>query len=101
MLCSVIDFAWQDNAEGRAVAGPGLILERAAVPFNDASGNRKAEASAGFLRAEERIEQALLDLGRNAFASVAHFKNHGVVFAPSNRSACRARAKRDRPEAIN
>ena len=52
--------------------------------------------AAGLLGAEERIEQALLDFGGNAFASVAHFKNHGVGFAPGNRSACHARAKRDR-----
>jgi len=42
--------------EGRAVAGPGLILEHAAVLFYDASGNRQAEAGAGFLRAEEWVE---------------------------------------------
>ena len=83
------------------MADPGLILESATVPFNDASGNRQAEASAGFLRTEERIEQALLDFGRNAFARVAHFKNRGLGFAPGNRSACRARAKGDRARAIN
>ena len=68
------------------MAGPGLILEHAAVPFNDAGGNRQAEARAGFLRAEERVEQALLDFGRDAFAVVSHFKNNG----------CRSRARRAR-----
>src|ERR1044071_9192190 len=83
------------------MAGPGLILERAAVPFNDARGNRKAEAGAGFLRAEKRIEQAFLDVRWNAFARVAHFKNHSLRFAPCNPSARRAGAKHDRPGAID
>ena len=42
------------------MAKPGLILEHAAVPFNDASGNRQAEASAGFLGAESRLETGVL-----------------------------------------
>jgi hypothetical protein len=53
---SVPIFARQDNSEGRAVTGPGLILEQAAVPFNNASGDRQTEAGAGFLRAEEWVE---------------------------------------------
>src|SRR5438477_4111276 len=57
--------------------------------------------AAGLLGAEERIEQALLDFGANAFATVAQFKNHGAGFAPGYRSACRARAKRDGSRAIN
>src|ERR1035438_4901312 len=80
---SVLDFARQDNSEGRAVARSGLILEHAAVPFNDASGNWQTEASAGFLRAEERVEQALLDLGRDAFAVVNHFKDNGFGLTPA------------------
>ena len=67
---SVVDFARQDNAEGSAVAGMSLILEHAGVSFNDASGNWQAEARAGFLRAEEWIEKALLDFGRDALAAV-------------------------------
>src|SRR3989442_4857848 len=67
---NVVDFARQDNAEGRAVAGPGLILEHAAVLLNDAGGNRQAEASPGLLRAEERVVKALLDVRRNAVAVV-------------------------------
>ena len=60
--------------------------------FNDASGNRQAEAGAGFLRAEERVEQALLDFGRDALAVVSHFKNNGFGLTPAERGACRARA---------
>ena len=81
-LGSIGKFPRQDNPEGGAAARLGLILDDAAVPFNDAGGNRQAEASAGFLRAEERVEQAPLDFGRNAFAGVAHFKNHGLGLAP-------------------
>src|SRR6185436_16922523 len=100
-LVSLVDFTPQDNAEGRAVAGAGLILEHAAVLFNDASGNRQAKASAGFLRGEERVEQTLLGFGRNAFAGVAYFKNHGVSLAPAERGAFGARAQRDSPCAVN
>src|SRR6267378_8243 len=73
ILRNVVDFARQDNAEGRAVAGPGLILEHAAMLFHDARGNRQAEASACFLGAEERVEEVLLSLVRDAFTGVAHF----------------------------
>jgi hypothetical protein len=62
------------------------------VLFNDASGNRQAEASACFLRAEERVEKALLDFGRDALAGVRHFKNYGVRLAPAERGAGGARA---------
>ncbi len=70
-LGSVVDFAGQDNAEGRAVAGPGSILKRAAVFFDDPSGNRQSEASTGFLRAKERVKKALFRFGRNACSGVA------------------------------
>ena len=77
------------------MAGPGLILEHAAVPFNDASGNRQAEARAGFLSAEKRVEQAFLDFGRDANAVVSHFKDNGFGLMPAERGACRARAEGD------
>src|ERR1017187_1561419 len=89
-LGSLLDFAPQDNAEGRAVAGPGLVLEQAAVLFNDASGYRQAEARAGFFRAEKRVEKALLDFRRDALAVVSHFKNNGCGFGPAERGARRA-----------
>jgi hypothetical protein len=76
---SVFDFARQDNSEGRAVPGPGLILEQPAVPFDDASGHRQAKASAGFLGAEERVEKALLDFGRDALAVVGYFWRFGLA----------------------
>src|SRR5438552_10343818 len=80
---NVVDLAPQDNAEGRAVAGPGLILEHAAVLFNDAGGNRQAEASPGLLGAEERVEKAFLDFGRDALAVIDHLKNNGFCFIPA------------------
>ena len=98
---SVLDFAPQDNTEGRAVTRLGLILEHAAELFNDAGGNRQAEAGAGFLRAEERVEKALLDFGRDALAVVSHFKDNGCGLAPVERGACGARAERDRAIAVN
>src|ERR1035441_1647300 len=98
---SVLHFAPQDNAEGRAVAGPGLVLEQAAVLFNDASGNRQAQPGAGFLRAEERVEQALLDFGRNTLAVVNHFKNNGCSLAPAERGASRTGAQGNGTFAVN
>ena len=100
-LGSVVDFARQDNAEGRAVAGPGLILERAALFLNEARGDWQAEAGAGFFCAEKWVEQAFLDFGRNAFAGVAHFKNNSFSFPPTELSARGARAQRDRACAVN
>src|SRR6266404_6758528 len=101
ILVSVVDFARQDNAEGRAVAGPSLILEHAAMLLHDARDNCQAEASACFLGAEERVEKVLLSLGRDAFAGVAHFKNNGLRLAPAERGACRSRAQRDRAFAVD
>src|SRR5580765_6693570 len=82
-LGNVVDFAWQDNAEGRAVTRSALILERAAVSFDDAGCDRQTKASAGFLRAEEWVEQSLLDLRWNSFASVGHFKHDHVGLPPT------------------
>ena len=48
----------------------GLILQRAAVLFDDARGDGQAQAGAGILGGEKRIEQPLLDLRRNALAGV-------------------------------
>src|SRR5438034_680078 len=98
---NVVDFARQDNAEGRTMASPGLILEHPAVLFNDPSGNRQAEARARFLRAEERVEKALLDLGRDAIAIVAHFKNNGLGLTAAERDTRGARAQSDRAWALN
>src|ERR1019366_2517557 len=87
--------------EGRAVAGPGLVLEQAAVLFNDASGYRQAEARAGFLRAEKRGEKALFEFRRDALAVVSHFKNDGCGLAASERGACGAGAQSDGAFAVN
>ena len=58
----------------RAVVDLGLILKRAAVLFDDPSGDRKSEAGAGFLGGEEWIEQALFNFRRNSFPGVGDFE---------------------------
>jgi len=82
---SVVDFARQDNAEGRAVAGPGLILQLAAVLFNDAGRNGQAESGASFLCAKKGVEQAFFDFRWNAFSSVGHFQYCDVHLASAER----------------
>ena len=73
--------------------GLGLILERAAVFFDDARGDGQAQAGAGFLGGEERVEQALLDLRGNAFAGVGRLPESRRVWSgrASRFSSSRAR----------
>ena len=61
----------------------------------------RPEARAGFLRAEERVEQPLLDFGRDPPPVVSHLQNDRVRLAPAERGACRARAQRDRARTVN
>ena len=69
--------------------------------FNDASGNRQAEARPRFLRAEEGVEKALLDFGRDALAVVCHFEDNGCGLTPAEGGACGARAQGNGAVAIN
>jgi hypothetical protein len=61
--CTVVYSARQDNAEGRTVPGPGLILKHSAVLIDDARSNRKAKAGPCLLSTEKRVEKTLLDFG--------------------------------------
>ena len=68
----------QDDTKGRAAIHLGLILQRAAVFLHDARGDGQAQAGAGFLGGEKRIEQPLFHFRRNAFAGVRDFQDDDV-----------------------
>ena len=53
----------------------GLVLQRAAVFFDNARRDGQAQAGAVFFGGEERVEHPLLDLRRNAFAGVGHLQD--------------------------
>ena len=65
----------------------GLVLKSAAVFLHDARGNRQTQPRAILLGGEERIEQSLLHLGRNAAPGVGHFKDDDVRFAIAESTA--------------
>src|SRR6266446_4386224 len=72
--------AWQEDAEGRAPAWRGVRIDEAAGLLDDAVYRRKAEpgALADVLGREERIEDFIDDVGRNAGAGVGHLDQHIV-----------------------
>src|SRR4029077_3689788 len=72
-----------------------LVLQCAVVFLNDAGGDGQSEAGAAFLRGEERIEQSLLHLGRNAAAVVGDFEDDDVGFLVGDHFASGARAQSD------
>src|SRR5262249_1929146 len=74
MICR----ASQNDAKRGAAMHPGLILQHAAMFFNDAGGNGEAQACAGFLGREERIEEAFLHFWRNAATGIGHFKDDHI-----------------------
>src|SRR5262245_10819260 len=76
----VFDAPQYDTKRG-AVIHAGLILQRAAMLFNDAGGNRQTESRATLLGRKERIEQTLFHFRRDAVAGVGHLENHHVGFA--------------------
>ena len=76
-----MDFPAQNHTKGCTITGTGLILEHAAVFFDDARGNRETQASACFRGAQKRVEKALFDLWRDALTGVGHFKDNGVGLA--------------------
>ena len=59
-------------------SGLRLILQGAAVLFDNSRGDGKAQASARVLGGEEGIEQALLHFRRDAFAGVGDFEDDHV-----------------------
>ena len=69
--------------------------------FNDARGDGEAEAGAGFLRAEERVEEALLDFGRDAASGVGNFQDNGLGVAAVECRTAGARAERDGAFAVD
>ena len=60
----------EHDAKRRAAIDLRLKLQSAAMFFDDARRDRQPETRASFLRAEERIEQTLLHIWRNAFAVI-------------------------------
>src|SRR5882724_12938304 len=66
--------ARQDNAKGRAATDLGLILERTAMLFDNARGNRQAEPRAGFFGGKERVEEALLYFQWDTLAGVNYLQ---------------------------
>src|SRR6266508_5494521 len=67
--------AREDNAKGSTAINLGLILERAAVFFNNASRDRQAQPGTGLFGGKERVEETLLNLQGNTLAGVNHFQN--------------------------
>jgi len=61
-----------------------MVLNQASVFFDDASGNRQAEASAGVFGGKERIEQPFLDFGSHSSAVIRDLKNHNFHFATAH-----------------
>ena len=68
----------QNNPEGRANPGRGLIFQPPAVALHDARRNGQTQPRAGFLGGEEGIEEPLLYFGRDAFAIVLDFQDDDV-----------------------
>src|SRR4051794_19912382 len=83
----------EGHAEERAARRDRLDLEATAVPGDDAVAHRETEAGAlaDGLGAEERLEDALRDLGRHAAAVVAN-RHDGRAVAGEGRDPDVARA---------
>src|ERR1035437_4708278 len=73
--------AREDDAEGGAAIGLGLVLQGATVFFDNARGNGKAEPGARVLGGEEWIEQPLFHIRRDAFAGIGHFQDDHLADA--------------------
>ena len=74
------EVARQQDAERRALAGLAVAEHVAAGLLDDAVDHRQAEAGAlaDLLGGEERLEDLVLDLGRNAVAGVLDLDQHVV-----------------------
>ena len=72
--------ARQENAEDRALADLGIAEDEAAGLLDDAVDHRQAEAGAlaDFLGGEERLEDLLHHVGRDAGAGVLDLDQHVV-----------------------
>jgi hypothetical protein len=68
----------QEDVERGAAIGLGLHIDEAAGLFDDAIDRRQAEAGAlaDFLGREERLEDLVDDVGRNAGAGVGNVDSH-------------------------
>src|ERR1051326_376646 len=73
----------------------GLVLEDAAVFFDDTRGDGESKAGAGWFGGEERIEEPLFNFGTDAFAGIGDFEDDDVGFAVSQALAIFPRAHRD------
>src|SRR5438093_1830140 len=71
---TVFGHARQDDAKGRSLIYPCLILQHAAVLFDNPGGNRQAQSGAASLGREEWIEQPLFYFGCYALAGVRDFQ---------------------------
>src|SRR6266540_5112678 len=91
----------QHDAEGGAVANAGVILESAPMLFDDARGDGKTQTRAAFLGGEERVEQALLNNGRNALSGIGHFEDGNVDLFSAEFGMAGAHAEHDRALLFN
>src|SRR5947209_5310066 len=73
-ICSFLH-ARQDNAKGRTATDLSLILECAAMFFNNARRDRQAKPGAGLFGGKERVEETLLNFQGDALAGVNHFQD--------------------------
>src|ERR1051326_3785313 len=86
----------QNEAKSSAVIEACLVLENAAVFFDDARGNGQTEAGAAFLGGKERIEEALFRFWGHAFAGVGNFNHDHVTMPFTQNPSVRASSQRDR-----
>src|ERR1051325_8174016 len=65
----------QDNAKGRPAPEFGLIMERTAMFFNNASSDRQAPPGPCLFGGKEGVEKTLLNVQGDAFAGVDYLQN--------------------------
>jgi hypothetical protein len=82
----------QHDTEGRAPIHLRLILQRAAMLFDDPRRNGKAEPRARVLGREERIEEAFFHFRRDLLPVSVTSKHHVRVRSASRLRSSRARS---------
>src|ERR1043166_3382355 len=86
--------ARQDDAKGRTAPEVGLILECAAMFFNNARRDRQTKPGAGLFGGKEWVEKSLLNFQGNTLAAVNHFQNDHGSGVTCRRSEATARHAR-------
>src|SRR5689334_12701280 len=79
---SLIGTSRQNNAKGRTLTEPRFVTERATMPLDNTSRNRKAQAGAAVFGRMERIEQSFFHVRRDSFAGVGYLEDGDFTRAP-------------------